>query len=150
MPREELMEAFASRRGPSPLAICPSPLAASPNDLRTDTNIHAPASAARFRGKVSLRADLVHASYASCNFSKMVNVRGRFSLRGELMHAFVSYRVATEGPAGNGLSGLVAQKIRGIWPKGAKEPVPFRPEEAKCYLARKEPRPITPEGTCSP
>jgi hypothetical protein len=183
MPREELMEAFASRRGPSPLAICvtpcpsppprsqptalaapallathhptpslfaardsqPSPLAASPNDLRTDTNIHAPASAVRFRGKVSLRADLVHASYASspasgigrtpslrthpttgsapssppalplsCNISKLLHVRERFSLRGELMHAFVSYRVATEGPAGNGLSGLVAQKIRSL------------------------------------
>jgi hypothetical protein len=39
-------------------------------------------------------------------------------MRGELMHAFVSYRVATEGKSangnGNGLSGLLAQKIRSL------------------------------------
>jgi len=62
----------------------------------------------------------------------------------------VSYRVATEGPTGNGLSGLLAQKIRslsmhqeglqiprhgfGIWPKGVKEPFPFLPQEAKVTL----------------
>ncbi|KAJ1473991.1 hypothetical protein T484DRAFT_1912139, partial [Baffinella frigidus] len=33
-----------------------------------------------------------------------------FSLRGELMHAFISYRVATEGPAGNKLSGRLAER----------------------------------------
>eukprot|EP00290_Baffinella_frigidus_P041768 CAMPEP_0180287810 /NCGR_PEP_ID=MMETSP0988-20121125/13621_1 /TAXON_ID=697907 /ORGANISM="non described non described, Strain CCMP2293" /LENGTH=842 /DNA_ID=CAMNT_0022262261 /DNA_START=659 /DNA_END=3183 /DNA_ORIENTATION=+ len=75
-----------------------------------------------------------------------------FTLRGELMHAFVSYRGATEGPAGNGLAEKVAAKIRsmstdskqlqiprhgwGIWPKSAKRPVPFRPEEAKVYLGK--------------
>ena len=54
---------------------------------------------------------------------------------------FVSYRVTTEGEMGNGMSGLVAEKIRtlsmdtslqlqiprqgwGIWPKRAKQPVP--------------------------
>ncbi|KAJ1483871.1 hypothetical protein T484DRAFT_1798671, partial [Baffinella frigidus] len=73
--------------------------------------------------------------------------RGTFTLRGELMHAFISYRVATEGPAGNGLSGLITRKIRslsileeglrlprhgwGLWPSSASRPVPFRPEEAK-------------------
>ena len=76
-------------------------------------------------------------------------LRGQFSLNGELMHAFVSYRVATEGPDGdgNGLSGLLAQKIRslslleeglqiprngyGFWPKGVKQPVPFFHNQAK-------------------
>ena len=81
--------------------------------------------------------------------------RSMFSLRGELMHVFVSYRVTTEGGAGNGMSGLLAAKIRalsvdstsaqelriprhgwGIWPKGAKKPVPFRKEEAKVFLDR--------------
>ena len=79
--------------------------------------------------------------------------RTTFSLRGELMHTFVSYRVATEGDAGNGMSGLLADKIRafsmdrtqelqlpqhgwGIWPKGLKKAVPFRKEEAKVFLDR--------------
>ena len=80
--------------------------------------------------------------------------RGTFHPRGELMHCFVSYRVATEGTAGNGLSGKISKRIRalsmddkckelhiprhgwGIWPKSAREPVPFRPEEAKvCWPA---------------
>jgi hypothetical protein len=79
--------------------------------------------------------------------------RSAFSLRGELMHFFVSYRVQTEGAVGNGMSGLLAEKIRtlsmdrsqelqiprqgwGIWPKGAKKPVPFRKEQAKVFLDR--------------
>lgn len=37
-----------------------------------------------------------------------------FSLHGELIHAFVSYRVVTEGPAGNRLSGTIAQRIRAL------------------------------------
>ncbi|KAJ1481436.1 hypothetical protein T484DRAFT_1807373 [Baffinella frigidus] len=85
--------------------------------------------------------------------TSLVLPRGTFNLRGEMTHAFVSYRVATEGGAGNGLSGLLAEKIRalsidntqelqiprhgwGIWPQGAKTPVPFRPEEAKVFLDR--------------
>ena len=45
----------------------------------------------------------------------MLPLRGKFALRGELMHAFfVSYRVATEGKEGNGISGLLAQKIRSL------------------------------------
>jgi len=126
---------FAARDSP------PSPLAASPRDLRADTSIHAPATAAmRRRGRVSLHADLEHASHASSPGSESVRrspsplrshpttggtggahllpLRGNFSLRGELMHAFVSYRVATEGKGrngnGNGLSGLLAQKIRSL------------------------------------
>jgi hypothetical protein len=76
---------------------------------------------------------------------------GKFSLRGELMHAFISYRVATEGAGGNGLSGRISERIRalsmdgmqelqipqhgrGIWPQGVKKPAPFRPEEAKVFL----------------
>ena len=39
-------------------------------------------------------------------------LRGKFSLRGELFHAFLSYRVAAEGPSGNGLSGRIAESIR--------------------------------------
>ncbi|KAJ1479290.1 hypothetical protein T484DRAFT_2881444 [Baffinella frigidus] len=76
----------------------------------------------------------------------------QFSLRGELIHAFVSYRVSTEGPDGNGLAQIITSKIRtmstdskhphlaiprhgwGIWPKSAKKPVPFHPEEAKVFL----------------
>jgi len=67
------------------------------------------------------------------------------------MHVFVSYRVATEGPTGNGLSSRIADKIRslsmdprlelhiprhawGFWPNFARKPVPFREEEAKCFL----------------
>ena len=77
---------------------------------------------------------------------------GEFNLREELMHCFISYRVATEGDAGNGMSGLLAEKIRelsmhedglripehgfGIWLKTAKQPVPFRNEEAKVFLDR--------------
>ena len=80
---------------------------------------------------------------------------GPFKLRGELMHSFISYRVATEGEASNAnnFSGLLAEKIRalstdstlqlqiprhgwGIWPRGAKKPVPFRKEEAKVFLDR--------------
>ena len=77
--------------------------------------------------------------------------RGTFSLRGQLMHAF--YRVSTEGSVGNGMSSLLAEKIRelsmdreqalqipqhgwGIWPHGLKKPVPFRKEEAKVFLDR--------------
>ena len=80
--------------------------------------------------------------------------RSTFNMRGELMHLFISYRVATEGAVGNGMSGLLAEKIRtlsmdrslelpipqhgwGIWPKGVKKPVPFRKEQAKVFLDRK-------------
>ena len=76
---------------------------------------------------------------------------GKFSLRNELMHAFISYRVATEGGEGNGLSGKISERIRslsmdgtqelqipqhgrGFWPQGVKKPAPFRPEEAKVFL----------------
>ena len=76
---------------------------------------------------------------------------GQFSMKGELMHVFVSYRVNTEGPEGSGLAGRIADKIRslsmdprlelqiprqgwGFWPMFAKKPVPFREEEAKCFL----------------
>ena len=38
--------------------------------------------------------------------------RSTFSLRGELMHVFLSYRVTSEGEAGNGLSGLLAEKVK--------------------------------------
>ncbi|KAJ1471840.1 hypothetical protein T484DRAFT_3485030 [Baffinella frigidus] len=79
--------------------------------------------------------------------------QGSFSLRGELMHAFISYRVSTEGSEGNGLSVIIAEKIRtlsmdsrqelqiprhgwGVWPRIAKQPVPFRKEEAKVFLDR--------------
>jgi len=79
--------------------------------------------------------------------------RSTFSLRGQLMHVFVSYRVATEGALGNGMSGLLAEKIRtlsmdrsqelqiprqgwGMWPKGAKKPVRYREEQAKVFLDR--------------
>ena len=79
--------------------------------------------------------------------------RGIFSLHGELMHSFISYRVNTEGGAGNGLAGRVAEKIRelsmdttqqlqiphqgwGIWPKVVRQPSPFRKEEAKVFLDR--------------
>ena len=79
--------------------------------------------------------------------------RSAFSLRGELMHVFVSYRVTAEGTVGNGMSGLLAEKIRtlsmdrsqelqiprqgwGMWPKGTKKPVPFRNEQAKVFLDR--------------
>jgi len=86
--------------------------------------------------------------------SAEVSRSASFSLRGELMHAFVSYRVETEGAEGrgNGMSGLLAQKVRalsmdeeglkipehgwGIWPKAARKPVPFRKEEAKVFLDR--------------
>ena len=133
--------AFIATHHPQPSH--PSPLAASPNDLRTGTSIHAPASAARFRGKISLRADLGHASYVSSpasisgtpsicthpttgsapsspalprkgQFSKPVQVRGKFSMRGELIHVFLSYRFSAEGPGANGLSGLLAQRIRSL------------------------------------
>jgi len=38
--------------------------------------------------------------------------RSAFTLRGQLFHSFISYRVTTEGAAGNGMSGLLAEKIR--------------------------------------
>ena len=77
--------------------------------------------------------------------------RKTFNLRGEMIHVFVSYRVTTEGEAGNGMSGLIVEKIRalsmdrtlqlqlprhgwGSWPKGLKKPLPFRKEEAKIFL----------------
>ncbi|KAJ1478342.1 hypothetical protein T484DRAFT_1817983, partial [Baffinella frigidus] len=76
-----------------------------------------------------------------------------FSLRGSLMHAFVSYRASTEGIEGNGMSGLLAEKIRalsmdstqelkiprhgwGIWPKGVQQRESGRKEEAKVFLDR--------------
>ena len=82
--------------------------------------------------------------------TSLVLPRGTFNLRGEMTHVFVSYRVSTEGGGGNGLSGLLAEKIRalsvdnthdlhiprcgwGLWPTGAKQPVPFRPDEAKVW-----------------
>ena len=46
--------------------------------------------------------------------TSMVLPRRSFQLRGELMHCFVSYRVNTEGSLGNGLSGLLAEKIRAL------------------------------------
>ena len=64
----------------------------------------------------------------------------------------VSYRVITEGPEGNGLAGRIAASIRalslassedgmqiprhgwGTWLQSAKQPEPFRPEEAKVFL----------------
>ena len=129
---------------PSPFVSCdtqPSPLAISPDDLRADTSILAPVSAAiRRRGRVICHADLGHASYASSPGSfvrrppsplrshpttegtggapRMLPLRDNFSMRGELVHVCVSYRVATEGTGrngnGNGLSGLLAQKIRSL------------------------------------
>ena len=76
--------------------------------------------------------------------------RSTFTLRDELMHVFLSYRVCTEGGEGNGLAGKIAEKVRslstdnrqelqlpqhgrGLWPKGIKQPVPFRLEEAKVH-----------------
>jgi len=47
--------------------------------------------------------------------------RNTFSLRGEMMHCFISYRVATEGDAGNGMSGLLADKIRTLSMDRAQE-----------------------------
>ena len=58
--------------------------------------------------------------------------------------------VSTEGGK-RGLAGLLAEKVRaismdstqemqiprdrwGVWPKGVKQPVPFRKEAAKCFL----------------
>jgi hypothetical protein len=83
----------------------------------------------------------------------MMLPRSTFSLRAQLMHVFVSYRVSSEGALGNGMSGLLAEKMRtlsmdrskelqiprqgwGIWPKGAKKPVRFREEQAKVFLDR--------------
>jgi hypothetical protein len=40
--------------------------------------------------------------------------QGVFSMRGSLMHVFVSYRVNTEGPEGNGMSGRVADACRAM------------------------------------
>ncbi|KAJ1474812.1 hypothetical protein T484DRAFT_1830917 [Baffinella frigidus] len=74
-----------------------------------------------------------------------------FRLRGELIHVFVSYRVNTEGPSGNRLSGRISERIRalsmdsrqelqipqhgwGLWPESVKKPVPFRQEEAKVFV----------------
>ena len=155
-----------------------SPLTASPIDLDSDKGMpssplatSSPFDAVRLQGKGTLRADLAYSSVsdtsspASVGRSLSISAhptagvprslpvpprRGAFSLRGTLMHAFVSYRVSTEGPTGNGLSGLLAQKIRslsmheeglqiprhgfGIWPKGVKAPFPFRPQEAKVSL----------------
>jgi hypothetical protein len=82
--------------------------------------------------------------------------RSTFSLRDELMHVFVSYRVSTEGGAGNRMAGQIAEKIRslstdsrqelqipqhgrGLWPKGIKHPVPFRLEEAKVHCPSSTP-----------
>ena len=45
---------------------------------------------------------------------RTVTLPGKFSLRGELFHAFVSYRVASEGPKGNGLAQRVASRIRAL------------------------------------
>ena len=95
-----------------------------------------------------------HPSTGDTDSISTVLPRGKFHLRGELTHCFVSYRVATEGTAGNGLSGKIAKRIGalsmddnckelqiprhgwGIWPKSARQPVPFKPEEAKvCWPA---------------
>ena len=46
--------------------------------------------------------------------SEFPPLQRQFSLRGELMHCFISYRVACEGPSGNGLSGRIAAKIRSL------------------------------------
>lgn len=46
--------------------------------------------------------------------SDFPELQRQFSLRGELIHCFVSYRVNTEGPKSNGLSGLIANKIRAL------------------------------------
>jgi len=46
--------------------------------------------------------------------SDFPELQRQFSLRQELMHCFISYRVNTEGPKGNGLSGLIANKIRAL------------------------------------
>ncbi|KAJ1464283.1 hypothetical protein T484DRAFT_1870023 [Baffinella frigidus] len=54
----------------------------------------------------------------SINFNLL---SGRFSLRGELMHAFVCYRYATDGPEGNGLAGLIAERTRGLSLQGADD-----------------------------
>ena len=89
-------------------------------------------------------------SETTVSLGSLSKPRGKFSLHSELMHVFVCYRVVSEGPTGNGLSGTIAQRIRelsleelqlprhgwGIWPKGATQPVPFRPEEAKVFLDR--------------
>ena len=102
---------------------------------------------------VSMRGAVLEPPAEAINIPASLVIRGQFSLRGELMHAFVSYRVTTEGPAGNKLSGRLAEKIRalstdsrhqlhiprhgwGIWPRTAKQPVPFRQEEAKVHHPR--------------
>jgi hypothetical protein len=42
-------------------------------------------------------------------------------MRGELMHVFLSYRLATEGPVGNGLASRISEKIREVSVESAAE-----------------------------
>jgi len=46
--------------------------------------------------------------------SALLTLPDMFSLGGELIHVFVSYRVETEGPLGNRLSGRIAERIRAL------------------------------------
>jgi hypothetical protein len=72
----------------------------------------------------------------------------KFTLRSELLHVFISYRVATEGPKGNGLSSELYRTVRalsldmgqdlnipsygwGIWPRFARE---VRPPDSAMSL----------------
>ena len=50
-------------------------------------------------------------SYTVARHSEHRNLKTTVG-RGELMHAFVSYRVGTEGPNGNGLAARIADRIR--------------------------------------
>jgi len=123
-------------------------------------------------GKFTMRGELMHVRYSlyhthtvshSLSFCLLLSLALSRSLAHThtyTLQVFLSYRVATEGPAGtaggpaggpNGLSGSIADRVRmlsmdgrqelqiprhgwGSWPQGIKKPSPFRPEEAKVFL----------------
>jgi len=155
------MAAVASRVKPVPLnvsmraaVVAPRPmLRHSTSEGRSDLQeiLVLPASFRVPRGPFSMRGSkpytLNQGSSMMDTADPCASLLKPETLNREIMHAFVSYRVETEGPAGNALAEQIAQKIRvmstkktdlkipehgwGIWPKSAHKPVPFRPDEAK-------------------
>jgi len=134
----------------------PTPPAAAPARRMVRHGPPAPPATAPTRSIPSYEV-FSHPTTGDVGLDEAVTVpalRGKFSMRGPLFHAFVCYRVATEGPVGNRLSGRISERIRtlslespedklkiprhgwGVWPKSASEPVPFRSGEAKVFLDR--------------
>jgi len=99
-----------------------SSFSSSSEDNVDITGTYPPSPGAAFLRAPSYRAHPTTgaAIFTDAACSAVQPLRGQFSMRGELMHAFICYRLATEGPMGNGLASHISEKIREVSTESAE------------------------------